>query len=189
MMRDLDSALDPEPVENIGSWDDTTQTKEDMHPKKAQVIGIILGALLLGIGSGFSGWQLFPMNKASQGASKEQLTQQAQAGLQVGQLFGNPDSSNFRDSALGFVVKGGVNGEGSHHIAREGGKSQNVYLTSSVVDLDQFIGHSVEVRGETFRAQKAGWLMDVGQLKIVELNAQPPAWLQQEMEAAGLSQE
>jgi len=107
-----------------------------------------------------------PVTKTAQQASQE--------GVAVGDIIGLPDKSTFKDSAQGVLVKGGTGGEGSHHLLREGGADQNVYLTSSVLDLDQLVGHKVEVWGETFAAQTAGWLMDVGRAEVLELNAQPP---------------
>ena len=58
---------------------------------------------------------------------------------------------------------------------RPGGESQNVYLTSSVVDLDLFVDHKIRIWGETFSAQKAGWLMDVGRVEVIELNVEKPS--------------
>ena len=78
------------------------------------------------------------------------------------------DEKSFTDSAEGSLTAGGIDGEGSHHLVRPGGDSQNVYLTSSIIDLDQFVGHSVKIWGETFQAQQAGWLMDVGRLQVLE---------------------
>lgn len=72
------------------------------------------------------------------------------------------------DRATGKLENGGIEGEGTHHLARDGGETQNVYLTSSVVDLDDFVGKKVDVWGETNKGQKAGWLMDVVRLKVVE---------------------
>ena len=83
-------------------------------------------------------------------------------------VVGSKDLSTFKDKAEGVLEKGGINGEGTHKLIREGGPSQTVYLTSSVVDLDQFIGKKVRVWGETFAAQKAGWLMDVGRVEVLE---------------------
>ena len=68
-------------------------------------------------------------------------------GLQVGDIFGLEDEKTFRDQAQGIVVKGGIDGEGSHHLMRPGGESQNVYMTSSTVDLDLFNDHKVKVWG------------------------------------------
>ncbi len=77
------------------------------------------------------------------------------------------DKEKFPDKAEGKLKKGGIDGEGNFHLERTGGDSQNVYLTSSTVDLSQYIGKKVRVWGQTFTAQKAGWLMDVGYLEVL----------------------
>ena len=66
------------------------------------------------------------------------------------------------------IADGGVGGEGTHHLVREGGLSKYVYLTSTVIDLEAFAGKTVQVWGETISAQTAGWLMDVGKIKVLE---------------------
>lgn len=81
---------------------------------------------------------------------------------------GSTDTKTFKDTATGVIEAGGLNGDGTHKLLREGGPSQTAYLTSSVVDLDQFIGKKVQVWGETNKGQKVSWLMDVGRIKIIE---------------------
>lgn len=76
------------------------------------------------------------------------------------------DKKRFPDNTEGILREGGIDGEGNFHLERPGGKSQNVYLTSSIVDLSKYIGKKVKVRGETFTGEKAGWLMDVGYIEI-----------------------
>ncbi len=83
-------------------------------------------------------------------------------------IVGSKDVAAFKDSVEGVMREGGVDGEGSHHLERAGGPSQDVYLTSSVISLDDYIGKKVKVWGETFAAQKAGWFMDVGRLELLE---------------------
>lgn len=90
------------------------------------------------------------------------------ASLGKGTVVGSSDTKTFRDSTEGVLKEGGIDGEGSHHLERPGGASQTVYLTSSIVDLDQFIDKKVKVWGETNKARKAGWLMDVGKVEILE---------------------
>lgn len=80
---------------------------------------------------------------------------------------GIKDKKTFKDSAEGKLKEGGIDGEGQFHLERPGGASQNVYLTSTTVDLSEFIGKKVRVWGETFAAEKAGWLMDVGLVEIL----------------------
>ncbi len=71
----------------------------------------------------------------------------------------------FPDSASGVLKEGGIDGEGTHYLDRGLGEEKYVYLFSTVIDLDGFVGKKVEVWGNTVSGQKAGWLMDVGKIK------------------------
>jgi hypothetical protein len=85
-----------------------------------------------------------------------------------GKVYGsNADMAVFKDTADGTLKNGGIEGEGQFHLVRPGGDSQNVYLTSSTIDLSQFINQKIKVWGETQKAQKAGWLMDVGKVEVL----------------------
>jgi hypothetical protein len=126
-------------------------------------LGIASGAVLKGfIGS--------PGSSSSR--SGVESPEEGQA-VQPGEVFGAKDASDFADEATGILEAGGINGEGTHKLIRSGGVSQIAYLTSSVLDLDEFEGFKITVWGETFTAQKAGWLMDVGRVKVEELNPTP----------------
>lgn len=81
---------------------------------------------------------------------------------------GKLDPSIKYDSATGIIREGGIGNEGTHHLEREGGPSQTVYLTSSMVDLQGFVDKKVEIWGETQSSKKAGWLMDVAKIKVIE---------------------
>lgn len=82
---------------------------------------------------------------------------------------GVKDASTFKDTATGMLSEndGKITKEGTHVLVR-GDASQNVYLTSSVVDMNKYVGKKVQVWGETFKGQTAGWLMDVGRIKVVQ---------------------
>ena len=56
--------------------------------------------------------------------------------------------------------------EGTHLLEREG--APPVALTSSVVDLSQYENKKVKVFGETQKAIKEGWLMDVGRVEEIK---------------------
>jgi hypothetical protein len=115
--------------------------------------------LLVGIGVGFGAAKLkSPSLGTSDSSSKSVKTDKAE---------GVSDKKTFKDQAEGVLKEGGIDGEGNFHLERPGGISQNVYLTSTTVDLSQYIGKKVRVHGETFNAQKAGWLMDVGLVEIL----------------------
>jgi hypothetical protein len=112
-------------------------------------------------------------NTTYQGQSIEKVAKDVSS-IQNGQVFGSADEKNFKDSAEGYLEVGGIDGEGSHHLLRAGGISQTVYLTSSVTDLSKFEGMEVKVWGETFKGQKAGWLMDVGRVQVQNTKGAAP---------------
>lgn len=135
---------------------------------------IVIIAVILGLTSGwYAAQRRLLLAGDAPGASTMAQNPDSAGSVKVGDVYGSADEKTFRDSAEGVVVAGGIDGEGTHHLERGADKSQWVYLTSSVVELDNFKGHRVEVWGETFQGKKAGWLMDVGRLKVVELNALP----------------
>lgn len=127
--------------------------------KEAVVLGAIsVAVILLGIGTGY----LFSGKKGSSDTPSGSVVKvtQDEAGVE--------DDVAFPDSAEGELVAGGIDGEGTHHLERDGGSSQNVYLTSTVIDLEGFVGKKVTVWGQTNEGRKAGYLMDVGRVKVVK---------------------
>lgn len=125
--------------------------------KNAWIVFVIIA--FLGVGTGFA---------LSKIISKEGGSPLAGVGQTLkGKTFGSGDTKIFKDSAEGTLKEGGIEGEGQYHLVRPGGDSQNVYLTSSLVDLSQFINKKVKVWGETQKAQHAGWLMDVGKVEVL----------------------
>lgn len=143
-----------------------------MEPvKKSQLIHImIIVGILLGLGTGFYVAQkqlLLAGGSSTMTGTTKELT--SSTAIKVGDIFGSSDEKTFRDQAEGILQAGGIDGEGSHHLERGDNKSQWVYVTSSVVDLDLLVGHRVTIWGETNQGKKAGWLMDIGRLKVIEL--------------------
>ena len=134
-------------------------------PKKSLPVKPLAGLVIIIIAGVLSGYGLFSLKS---GSGPKKLKTEVTGTAAVGESYGVADTKVFTDSAEGEITAGGVDGEGSHHLIREGGESQSVYLTSSIIDLDQFVGRKVKVWGQTFEAQKAGWLMDVGRLEIVQ---------------------
>ncbi len=78
------------------------------------------------------------------------------------------DANTKYDEATGDLKDGGIGNEGTHHLEREGGPSKYVYLTSSVIDLQSYVGKKVQVWGQTLASKKAGWMMDVSKIKVVQ---------------------
>jgi hypothetical protein len=136
---------------------DSKDLELNMVKKDARVISVVYIILIvLGLGTGY----LL--------SSKTELGTTKGAPIQSEKVVGVTDASTFKDCANGTLEKDGVNGEGTHHLVREGGPSQTVYLISSIVDLDQYVGLEVKVCGETQAAQQVSWLMDVGRLELLE---------------------
>lgn len=149
-------------------------------PRKLMVGGVV-GAIVLGLVSGGAAAYLSAQSVGTAADVEQTASEQEVANaVKVGAVFGVPDEKTFRDDTEGVIIIGGLDGEGSHTLLRPGGVSQNVYLTSSVVDLDQFEGAKIRIWGETFKGQKAGWLMDVGRVEVLELNASKPEWYEQQ---------
>jgi hypothetical protein len=163
----------------VESSDIKTQTKKsnDMKPKTPVIIVILLVATISGIGTGLGLHKLNANSGSLLSSSSEagNIKEQTPTNdIKVGDVYGSPKEDIFKDAAEGVVVAGGMDGEGTHQLIRPGGPSQTVYLTSSVTDLDKFVGARIKVWGETNTAQKVGWLMDVGRVKVEELNAKLP---------------
>ena len=117
---------------------------------------ICVGVITL---SGIGGYMMAKKSPSVENATKG-------ASIETSTSSGVKDKKTFKDSAEGIMKEGGIEGEGNFHLERPGGVSQNAYLTSSTVDLDKYIGKKVKVWGQTFKGQKAGWLMDVGLVEI-----------------------
>lgn len=124
-----------------------------------------LVVVLLGIGTG---WFLAGGGTGARTATPGVSTGQKDAVTTSDTEAGMEDTTNFPDTATGKLVKGGIEGEGTYHLERDGGPAQNVYLTSTVIDLASFEGKKVQVWGQSLSGKKAGWLMDVGKVKVVE---------------------
>jgi hypothetical protein len=147
---------------------------EPVKKSKLMPILVIVG-IILGLGTGFFVAQkkLLLANSGTGAMATGAQELNSSTKVKVGDTFGSADEKTFRDQAEGILMAGGIDGEGSHHIERGANKTQWVYITSSVVDLDLLVGARVTIWGETNQGKKAGWLMDVGKLKVLELNAAP----------------
>lgn len=126
---------------------------------KRLLLTVVVVSVVLGVVTGFI---LANKNKAG-------LTS---AGLATQPKNPQSDTRTFKDFAEG-VLKArpqpsdpGEYVEGTHLLQREGGVS--VALTSSVVDLSKYEGKKVKVYGETQKALKEGWLMDVGRVEEIK---------------------
>ena len=136
--------------------------ESDKFSFSPKIIAVLAGLIVLGA---LGGYVVANYGGASpKGTVSNQITSPTQ--IEKGTVFGSDDTKTFKDTTEGVVKKGGIDGEGQYHLVRPGGESQNVYMTSSVVDLSLVLEKKVKVWGETQAAQKAGWLMDVGRVEV-----------------------
>jgi hypothetical protein len=134
--------------------------KSAFTPKVIALLGVVI---IIGVVSGF-----FISGKSTSGNSANSLgTILSGTSASKGTVIGSNDTSTFKDTAEGVLKTGGVDGEGAFHLERPGGVSQNVYLTSAIVDLSKYVGKKIKVWGQTQKAQTAGWLMDVGRIEVL----------------------
>lgn len=123
---------------------------------------ILLIIAVLGVGTGY----LFAKNGGAVGPVNVGNVINT-SGVSAGKTYGSDDLETYKDTAEGVLKDGGIDGEGQYHLERTGGESQNVYMTSSTVDLSLFMNKKIKVWGATQTAQKAGWLMDVGRVQVL----------------------
>lgn len=137
-----------------------TLVTPDKKIMRLMAMGVYAILILLGVGTGYL------LSRNTNFTNKEAT--QATKMVKTDKVEGMSDTKNFKDSAEGMIEKGGIDGEGTHKLIRDGGPSQTAYLVSSVIDMDSYIGKKVKVWGETFAAKKVSWLMDVGKVEILE---------------------
>lgn len=143
----MESTLNPTPISPL---------------KKNIVLGVIsVVVVLAGIGAGylFSG-----VGKGTSGLGSNSGNTIVVSKNEAGVL----DESKFATTTDGVLEEGGIGGEGNYHLVRGSGPSQYAYLTSTSVDLSTFVGKKVQIWGDTMSGKKAGWLIDVGKIKVME---------------------
>ena len=130
------------------------------HVDKILPVLVVLLFIAAGI---FTGLVLSSRTKSAQKVAT--ATTEEKVPEEIAQSF----AQTFRDEAEGTIEKNDElekYAQGTHKLVRSGGESQTAYLTSSVLDLDEYVGKKVKVFGETFGSQQVGWLMDVGKVEV-----------------------
>lgn len=138
----------------------TSNSKFAFSPKIALIFVVIV---LFGLGSGY----VLSTRSSIGGKTTSSEGNLNSSSISKGTTVGSNDTKTFKDTAEGVLKQGGIDGEGAFHLERPGGISQNVYLTSSSVDLSKFVDKKIKVWGQTQKAQHAGWLMDVGRIEVL----------------------
>jgi hypothetical protein len=129
---------------------------------KVPMFLVVILVVLAGIGTG---WFL----SGNSSAPTSKLTQTTQSGdsSKVEDEVGVLEKGVEYEEVEGKLAEGGINGEGTHHLVRDEKRpDQNVYLTSSTLDLQSYVGKNVKIWGITISGQKAGWLMEAGKISV-----------------------
>ena len=132
--------------------------------KFAKILPYFIVVVLVGLGI-FTGLIASSVQKAKAQNQQAKSIEEEELSPQQQESF----AQTFRDEAEGTVEKNDdldKYAQGTHKLLRPGGESQTAYLTSSVVDLDEYVGKKVRVFGETFGSSQVGWLMDVGKVEV-----------------------
>lgn len=149
----MESTLNPTPV--IRKFETNSPLNKNIV---LAVISIVV--VLAGIGTGYLLSGVGKKDSKIVGTTTTLTANKNEAGI--------ADESKFGATADGVLEEGGIGGEGTYHLIRGVGPSQYAYLTSSTVDLSAFVGKKVQIWGDTMSGKKAGWLIDVGKIKVVE---------------------
>lgn len=128
------------------------------------LIFTVLVVLILGVGTGY-----IASNVSSVGPKTPLSINEGDTSGEIKKGFttGVKDTEQFPNDAEGVLREGGIEDEGEYHLERPGGESQNVYLTSTTIDLSQFVGRKIKVYGKTYEGKYAGWLMDAGWVEVL----------------------
>ncbi|MCR4324981.1 MAG: hypothetical protein NUV69_04825 [Candidatus Curtissbacteria bacterium] len=153
-----------DPKSPVQPQPDTTTPLRTVPEKSmlSKILPIIIIVLIVAAGTA-TGLVLSSVNKGKDRAAtslkEDELSPEARESF----------AQTFKDEAEGTVEKNDEldkYAQGTHKLIRPGGESQTAYLTSSVLDLDEYVGKKVKVFGETFGSSQVGWLMDVGKVEV-----------------------
>jgi hypothetical protein len=135
--------------------------------KSSGNLPIIIGSLLvvlLGVGTGW----LLSGSRASTGSGAKVVSEDASGGKGVDDGSEIGEETEEAIEAEGMLLEGGLDGEGTYRLERDGGPARTVCLTSTVLDLSSFRDKKVMVWGETMSSVQCPWLMDVVKIKEIE---------------------
>jgi hypothetical protein len=129
-----------------------------------KVVSLLIVVIVVGV---VSGYLISGKSSSLSTGGKNSGGLVTSSSIAKGTIERSNDTTTFKDTAQGTLKTGGIDGEGTFHLVRPGGDSQNVYMTSGIVDLSKFIDKNIKVWGQTQKAQHAGWLMDVGRIEVL----------------------
>jgi hypothetical protein len=128
---------------------------------------IIIGSILIVLFGVGTGW-LLSGSRASTGKNVPAAVSGGGDAMNTGDESEVGEATEEAHEAEGTMLEGGLDGEGTFRLEREGGPSQTICLTSTVLDLSSFVDKRVMLWGETMSSVQCPWLMDVVKIKEIE---------------------
>jgi hypothetical protein len=127
---------------------------------------LVVGSLLVVLAGVSTGW--FLSGGGVLGTEGERIVEEQKA-VDIGDgVVELGEAGEEADEAEGTLVEGGLEGEGTYRLERDGGVARTVCLTSTAIDLQGFVEKKVKVWGETISPISCPWLMDVMKIKAIE---------------------
>ncbi len=161
----------PEPEQKspaVSEVSDNSLMKDIPKSSYRHTIVLVAVSFVVVVAGVATGWFLSGVTRADGGSTKSSQNLQTGTSGEVKEAGIDDESLFEKETPEGILVEGGINGEGTHYLDRGLGPEKNVYLTSTALDLQSFVGKRVRVWGNTVAAQYAPWLMDVGRIKVIE---------------------
>ncbi|KKR51373.1 MAG: hypothetical protein UT84_C0001G0058 [Candidatus Curtissbacteria bacterium GW2011_GWA1_40_16] len=160
--------MDPQNSQNQQQGARQTIPLRSVPPKNmlSKFLPVLVVVILVAAGI-FSGLVFSSRAKSASQAASSALKDDKNLPAEVQKSF----NQTFKDEAEGTIEENDQldkYAQGTHKLIRPGGESQTAYLTSSVLDLGQYVGKKVKVFGETFGSSQVGWLMDVGKVEVIQ---------------------
>jgi len=146
----------------LRSFDGDNKSKKARFDMKKFQTPIL--ALLIIVAGIVSGYFLSGANASNSGSSTQPNSEESENGNGGSEV----DESQFTETEEGVLMEGGIEGEGTHYLDRGLGEQKYVYLTSTVLNLDKYVGKKVRIKGNTIAGQKAGYLMEVGSVSEIK---------------------
>lgn len=163
LMHDFSTPSSKNQVTNNTNLNNNNLKSDQKFMKK--VFFGLLGVLVvfLGIGSGY-----VLSNRFGEGADGAKISSKSEATVTETEAEASNFNEEESDLAEGVLNIGSIEGEGTHYLDRGAGEQKYVYLTSTVINLKNYVGKKVQVWGNTLAATNAPWLMDVQKIKVIE---------------------
>jgi len=161
-MQHSQSVLKPNSIEGMPPTHQPVVKKLPEESNKPLYISLTVVIVLLGL---LTGWLIAQITtgNARAVATETPNTEKVTTSENI-----QNESDQFPLIGEGTLEDGGNEGDGTHKLIRTG--DGNVYLLSTVLSLDSFVGKKVQVWGKTLTAtnESTGWLVDVTKVKLLE---------------------